>query len=102
MLRLLSSKAKGIAKIFENHLNPVMLVFMKRGIIVMTIVCIVLSLLLMYHECMTAFVYPYTVNEYSFIHWILRRVPMCQSFSHFSGILHHFVLASNHDRSRRL
>ena len=46
------------AKIFENHLNPVMLVFIGK-----------LSLS------------------------TLRWVPICQGFSHFLGLLQHFVLA---------
>ena len=45
-------------KLFENYLNPAMLVFIGQ-----------LSLR------------------------TLRRVPMCQGFSHFAGLLHHFVLA---------
>ena len=45
-------------KIFENHSNPVMLVFIGK-----------------------------------FLLSTLRWVPMCLGFSHFSGLLHHFVYA---------
>ena len=55
------------AKIFENHLNPVILVFIWK-----------LSL--------------------SSLIW----VPICQGFSHFSGFLHHFVLAKLASSRRRV
>ena len=32
----------------------------------------------------------YSLERYP---WALRWIPMCQSFFHFSGFLHHFVLA---------
>ena len=54
-------------KIFENHLNPVVLVFIGK-----------LSLS------------------------TLRKVPICQGFSHFSGFLHHFVLAKVTTSSTRV
>ena len=57
MRRLLLSEAEWW-KIFEKHINPVMLVFIRE---------LPLS--------------------------TLRLVPICLGFSHFSGFLHHFVLA---------
>ena len=63
MLRLLSSKD---ANIFENHLNPVMLVFHLDS-----------------SYWVLSDVYPWPKP------WHMG--PMCQGFGHFSAFLHHFV-----------